>query len=381
MLPLAAQAGGGSNTQASPADVRETSPLHAYGEPFDFAQKLDENFQTQTDRNPEDELAQRKGIREEARWLFITSDSDNLDKLEALFEDYRSKKARTDSGVWKLTQAYGFLRNLDTDWTRKKDPAQPDWIGEKLGAWKAKHPQSPTPHIFEAAIINYRATAILRDRLARSTYPGGAEALNAELKKARDALLAAKDVASKDPYYYALMAIIMRNQRASADEVLQAALEGIERYPDYFDTYFEATVAIGNLSRRPLDDLEALANTALQRTQATLGDEIYARIYWNAIQTIVENGDLGRLKWNWTRMKASMQTVSERYPVQWNIQNFAMFACFMSDAEATRSFLTKAKGQPLATVWSQSEVFDACQQFAQAQAQPQQPETRKANAP
>lgn len=361
--------------------IRETSPLRAIAVPYDFKQTIETADERAKEPDPEDELAERQRISEEAKWLYITSNDGDLDKLEALLARYRNTKERTLSGVWKLTQAYGFLRHLETDWTRKRDPNWPDNDKEHFDKWTAKYPQSPAPHIFRAAIKNYRATAILRDRLARSTYEGGIPALQAQIKQAREDLQAVKDIASKDPYYYALMIMLMRNEGAGADEIMHVALESSDRYPDFFDAYFEATKAIGSLSRKPHDDVETLANTAFERTKATLGDEIYARIYWNATQTIFGLGELPGLKWNWQRMKSSMETVATRYPVQWNIQNFAMFSCVMRDISATRSFISRSRGIPLATVWSQSEFFDACREFAEAAAPPTQPETRKANAP
>ena len=223
--------------------------------------------------------------------------------------------------------------------------------------------------------------AILRDRLALASYPGGVEALKSELQFAREILEKNKAIASKDPYYFALLVMIMRNQRLSAEEVLQVAFEGADTYPDFFDTYFEATAAIGVLSKKPLADIEALANTAIEKSKSQIGDEAYARIYWNALQTIVDSSDWYRLNWNWQRMKSSMRTIATRYPVQWNIQNFARFSCIMQDVEETQLYVGKTSGPPLAEVWSQSEFFDACREFAQADVTATETETRKAKAP
>lgn len=363
------------------SDVRETSPLRSIAVPYDFKQTLETVNDKAKDSDPDDEIAERQQIREEARWLYITSQEESRDKLEKLLDRYRTQKERTQSGVWKLTQAYGFLRNVKMDWTAKPNPGQIDETKNRLEAWKAKYPQSPAPYLFRAAIDYYSATAILRDRLARSTYEGGIPALKAQIRQARELLEAYKEIASRDPYYYALLIMLMRGDGASADEVLQIAYESSERYPDYFDAYFEATVAIGSLSRDPIADVEALANTALEKTKGALGDEVYARIYWNAAQTIFGLDELPNLKWNWTRMKSSMETVAARYPVQWNIQNFAKFSCVMGDTDATRSFIARSRGTPLTDVWSQFEFFDACRQFAEAKPASSIPETRKAKAP
>ncbi len=362
-----------------PKDRREESPLSGIAVPFDFKKTMNTAGRREAVTSPDDELAERSRIREEARWLFITYDEGNVDKLEGLFKQYREGKQRTESGVWKLSKAYNFLETLERDWTRKEDPNLPDWTMKRLDEWKSKYPASPTPYLFDAAIKFYKATGALNDRMARNTYPGGIPALKAKVKEARSLLESNKAVASADPQYYALLILIMRNSPESIEDILQVAVEGAERFPEYLDVYFEASNAIGQLSRKPFDDVEALANTAVEKTRSGLGDEVYARIYWNAIQTIFGMQSVPSLKWDWAKMKSSMDTVLSRYPVQWNIHNFAQFSCFAGDAEATRKYMDQVKGLPLAIVWSQAEFFDACRQFADATPEnPAERDTRKA---
>ena len=365
----------------SDADKRDLSPLRAIAKPFDFKDTTETAMSSPQETDPDDELAERARISSEARALYTRFKEAERAKLEELLERYRSQKDRTQSGVWKLTRAYDFLRNLMPDWTYQPDPGTPDWNKDTIAAWKAEYPQSPSPYIIETAIAYYKTTAYLRDPLARTTYEGGIPALKADINKARENLEAHKDIASRDPHYYAMLIMLMRIEGANIDEIIQVAYESSERYPDYFDAYFKVTEAIGSLSRDPTSDIEALANTALEKTKAQLGDEIYARIYWNAIQTVFGLENVGRLKWNWPRMKDSMKTVATRYPVQWNIQNFAQFACVMGDAESTQRFIAQTRGLPMANVWSQVEFYEACKQFAEAKLNPAVPETRKAKAP
>lgn len=360
-------------------DVREDSPLAGLAKPFDFHWTMENANRSQTETTSDNEMEERDRIREEARWTYISYPR-NIQKLDALFKSYREEKSRTPSGVWKLTAAYSFLHTLKNDWTRPDDTGNPEDTDKAVTEkWAKEFPQSPTPYLFYAAIEFNRATAILHDRLARNTYPGGTTALRQKIIDARTALEAHKDIASQDPHYYKLMVEMLRAEGAAMDDILQVTFESGDRFPDYYDTYFETAGAIRNLSRKPGDDWEALANTAVAKSRSVIGDEMYARIYWIILLGASNELDWQRLKWDWSKMKASMRTIAKRYPSQWNIQHFAQFSCFMHDAETTREMLDAVKGLPLSEVWSQTEVFDVCRQFADASSEPQDdPQLRKA---
>lgn len=357
---------------APAADIREESPLRGIAKPFDFNKTLQTFDLADKEVLPENEIAERQRITEEARHLYYQGP----DKIEALFESYRTDKSRTSSGIWKLTNAYAFLENLQRDWT---NTANTDWNGKKLKEWRVKYPDSPVPYLFQSAIDLHQTTAILNDRLARSTYPGGDAALRAKLAEAKANLETNKEIASKDPHYYALLIRIMRNQGAELSMILDVAMEGADRHPEYYSIYFEAVLAIAHGSKRPFEDIEALANTAVEKTRATLGEEVYVRIYWYALQMVVGIDGAQNLKWNWEKIKNSMETVLSRYPAQWNIQNFAMYSCFFGDAPQTRTMMEKVKGVPLPEVWSQTELHDMCRDFASSEDAPGGgKETRKA---
>ena len=308
-----------SSTQASSAgaatrvaELREASPLKG------IAESESSRFETAPPITPlaDDELAERKRVREEAKWMFLTSLSSNgLDELETLLKRYREKKERTPSGVWKLTVAYSSLDRLKADWSTAREESM-KWTGQAIDAWAAKYPESPSPYLYRAAIMSTHARAVLNDKLARSTFPGGVDALKAKLEEARTYLAANQAIASKDPQWYVLMIRIMRYQGKPIGDILPIALEGAQRFPDFYEIYFEAARAIGQLSNSPQDDIETLANTAAKISEASLQNEIYARIYWVALQEVLNAKQLQDIKWDWNRMKASMNTVLARYPVQ-----------------------------------------------------------------
>jgi hypothetical protein len=340
------------------AEVREESPLQGLSRPQAPEALSEPEFDS--------ESSERRRVREEARWLFITwMPKPEINKIEALFTRYREGKERTQSGVWKLTVAYSFLATLKNDWTTTRADSV-DLNQQVLDEWIAKFPNSPTPYLFHSEIAITQTLALLRDRLAREAIPGGVEALNAKLEDAKLYLEKNRSIASNDPHWFALMIRILRAQGKPIDDIVSVALEGAEKFPTYQDIYFEAVRSIGRLSRHPLDDIEALANTATKLTQGEQGDELYARVYWVALREALNNDQITQLRWDWKKMIGSMNTVLSRYPNQWNIQNFAQFACMMQDQEVTHDYIERVKGRPDMQVWGQIEYFEACRSWSVA---------------
>ena len=102
---------------------------------------------------------------------------------------------------------------------------------------------------------------------------------------------------------------------------------GLDRHPEYDDLYF--TVA-GYLSPKwggSAEDVEAFAQASVERTKASGGHAIYARIYWAAGRQgkkyLFESPHA-----KWDDMFKGMDAVLERYPSQWNINHFANFSCW-----------------------------------------------------
>lgn len=346
------------------ADRREESPLAGLTTPRALAPRSE----AKQEIDVEDELGERARVSYEARWLFTIRPPD-IDKLERILAGYRRDKTRTQSGVWKLTRAYHGMRRLAENMVGK-EIAVPDWAEHDLADWQKRYPDSPSPHLYKAALLAYQAIAALNDPVARSGYPGGVEAIKARLDDARRYLLDNKAVASKDPFWYALMLNIMRTQAQPMDALLEVLLEGAERAPDYADSYFEVAYAIGTLSREPFKDIETLAQTAVAKSRGTLGDELYSRIYWVAVREIFDFDALRGIQWDWSRMTASMRTVAARYPNQWNIQTFALISCMMQDQPVTAQFMGQARGRPVPQIWGQFEIYEACRSWATAEASP-----------
>jgi hypothetical protein len=59
--------------------------------------------------------------------------------------------------------------------------------------------------------------------------------------------------------------------------------------------------------------------------------------------------------------------VTRRYPDQWNLQNYAHFACQARDVETLRKLLPRIEQPVLADAWSGAMSFPVCSGLAAAE--------------
>jgi hypothetical protein len=126
-----------------------------------------------------DELAQRKAIEDTVATHFRDG---RFADLETLAEDYRATRARSGSGLWKLTLFYAGVNNAltgkrhDADLWRQTEAQVKKWI--------AAYPGSPTPHLAYARFFINRAWAKRGDRDARQVSRRDMEAFHEDLGRA-----------------------------------------------------------------------------------------------------------------------------------------------------------------------------------------------------
>jgi len=172
-----------------------------------------------------------------------------------------------------------------------------------------------------------------------------------------------KDIASSDPYWYELMAIIayaqdgqIRNspslcrKASSVASLLSNILCG--------NRLLRAKVGGSILA------IEQFAREGLERTRSTEGFAMYARIYWYASQTEFGDRLFSESLVDWTAMKKGIDDVLTRYPDGWNINNFAKFACLSKDKAKTAELIGRINDAPLTAVWGDPLFFQQCKVWA-----------------
>ena len=288
---------------------------------------------------------------------------ESYDKLEALAERLRNEKTRYASGTWKLTDYYFVFHNL---WIGDVKNRPNDWsqMHQRIDAWAKQFPQSPTPIIVRSIVLMQEAWKVRGSGYAKSVPPTAWKTFQELVQKAHDNLRSTKAISARDPHWYTVMATIHKVSGSSRYALMTDVEEGIDRFPQYYQTYFHAIESFLPKWGGSVDEVEFFADYALTKTRQTQGDAIYTRIYWYLFQIEFHYHLFRSTRVRWDVMKSGMEDVLKDYQDEWNLQNFAVFACLAEDRPMTARLFVLIEQQPLAAVWPDSNYFKHCKDWS-----------------
>lgn len=283
-------------------------------------------------------------------------------EIEQMAEGFRVSKARTPSGVWQLTVFYAELEFLYGECCVRDHPKGYGW--ERLDQWLAEFPESPTAHIMKAYAL--RSLALTHDpkKYTGQLPHSGWQPDIAFMAEARKVLEAAKPFASRDPHYYTVLIEVMRASGASLDDILLVHDEAATREPLYYQTSFVALRHLMTATGFNEKMVTAFANTVHERTKALEGESAYARLFWSAYEHNYGLRLFASAPVDWNRMKAGMTRVLADYPVAWNGEHFALFACLRGDRALAGEMFRRFPGPAVKEVWPLPAVHESCQTWA-----------------
>jgi hypothetical protein len=94
------------------------------------------------------------------------------------------------------------------------------------------------------------------------------------------------------------------------------------------------------------------------------GQMLYARIYWYASQDQFKDAIFLVSVAHWKDMREGFKSIIADYPDQWNINNYAKFACLVGDEATTREAVGLMKGDPIESAWPSTDQYRSCEQLA-----------------
>lgn len=294
------------------------------------------------------ELDMRQALALRAQQLFEARDFAQLDRY---YDDYALHGARTPSGVWKSGYWYSAL-SIDAgsdEAYRARDEVLQQWLRER--------PQSVLARLLRARLMIRRGWAIRGGSYAAKVEEKNWQPFFDWLAKAQDYLDAEKAIVSTRPEYYELAINLQRDRQKSP---FAAFDEGREKFPAYYPMYFAMMGYLLPKWHGGLDQLEHFAAEAVARTQAQEGKAMYARLYWSAAQGQFRDNLFAQSKADWARMRAGFEDVIARYPDQWNLQNYASFACDAGDDETLAKLFERIAEPSIDEAWRSRARYVAC---------------------
>ena len=307
-------------------------------------------------RADDSELAVRRKIESEANNALR---SGNVEKLEAMASEFRVKRSRTPSGVWKLTYFYRGIESAVTA-DNRDDPNPGKAPLATADAWQRAYPNSPSAKYAKGAILAKRAWLIRGHGFAGSVPEAAWQPFREGMEAARVYLESVKSVASADPAWYCEMANIAKAQSWPVDRFEAFATEVLERHPYYYQalgcTAEYWSPRWGNASAKAV---ESFADRAVEKTRKEDGSSVFARTYWSISSNEVDPALFGTNLSAWPKVRQGFKDLIERYPDPWNINHFARFACLARDTRQFNELASRIGSTPMQEVWG-STLYQRC---------------------
>lgn len=306
------------------------------------------------------ELEERKAIKKEVIGYF---NAGNYKNLLQLAQSYRLGKSRTASGLWKLTLFYSAIHEAVD--IRVKDENFWSFLKSKTEKWIKEYPLYPTPYISHGIVMKGYAWKFRGSGWADTVPAEAWEPFHQHLNNAKAFLEKYKETASVDPTWYEVMAMIAIGLNMNRTEFERIIDEGLKKEPLYYQLYFAALEYFAPKWYGNERDIEEFANSAVARTKEQEGLGMYARIYWAASQTQYGEKLFTGSNVVWEKMKRGIDDVLKRYPDQWNINNFALFACLANDRQKAGELFKLIKEPPILDVWKSESNYVRYKSWAQ----------------
>jgi hypothetical protein len=297
------------------------------------------------------ELEQRQQLRQRAAQLYH---GERFAELDRLFDQARTGRLRTDSGVWQLWVLHrGLIEGEPRPGNEQQAKAQVD----RARRWLAQRPDSvEAPLVVAEVELNY-AHALACHQCTVVSEDQRTGLVLAAAKRAQSLLEEAKARGAVDPQWYADMLDLGQLKHWGPEYFDEVLDEATAKSPDYYTIWFEA---VDYLLEQPdaAQRIDALAREAVAKTRAREGGSLYARIWWYAAQVRYGDALFTSTPIKWEDFDAGIRDVMKRHPDDWNRNSFANFACNAGKKARARELM--AGHEPMPEAWDSFELYAEC---------------------
>jgi hypothetical protein len=278
------------------------------------------------------EAAIRETIERNVTKMVVAEDFASLTKL---VREFRTKRSLTPSGVWKLSYFYNFLSDYINSGNEPRD-CQSMKVQQFFTKWAEHDPKEPAAYIANARALIGLAWCFRGNGPNSSLSEDSLDGFSMYINSAEETLKTHRDVSSTDPEYFPVMSEIQLYGEVDKETKRSLFDDALAREPYYYRHYFSEFQFLMPRNRGSYREMEAFALANTQMTHGKIGNSLYARLYWVAVES---GATLSDTSVDWDLMKQGMDDISAQYPSDWNFIHFAKFSCQMNDMpEAVKYF-------------------------------------------
>lgn len=231
--------------------------------------------------------------------------------------------------------------------------------------WIKQQPQSVVAKLAHLELLKRRAWSIRGGAYAADVPESAWKPFQAALKRASDYLASEKSTLAQYPDYYTeCIAIAKGMDHGISARAMQCLEKGMHTFPDYYPMYFEMLDYLLPKWHGNTAAVERFAEGVVEKTRHIEGEAMYARIYWYASQAEFDDTLFTDSSAQWDRMRAGFNDIVAKYPDEWNIQNYAKFACLAGDFDQFSKERARMKQAPIEKTWGNGDLFARCEHGA-----------------
>ena len=282
--------------------------------------------------NSPDDEAESEAILEKVRAAIA---KDDFTSLSAMEDDFRTSRARTPSGLWKLAVFHSGAQAYLAEGLERDSGCQYRKV-QFVRRWASASPHNPGAFITDAALLWKQAWCIRGEGYASTVAADAWPEFAKGLAAAARTLERHRATASVDPEFYAVKINVLGGQAVGKSALQEVIEEAVAREPYYHRTYFNAAFFRLPQWGGSYAEVEEFARFAAERTRTSERSGFYARVFWS----LEECGcNVTARAADWPTLRQAMRDVYDRYPVRWNARYFADLSCRMGDRDESRRYL------------------------------------------
>ena len=249
----------------------------------------------------------------------------------------------------------GYRASLDTE---------PDWgkAYELVKQFKARYPGEGFAQLAEPIYWSKYAWDARGTGYAKTVSEDGWRLFRERLTRAEQSLTEIKPSAGNLPVWYEEMIHVQKALGRDPATIQATFQEGVGKFPEYLPIYFSYAQTQMPKWGGSWEATDKLARWSADYTRPSLGNMMYTRIYWAAVQNSPSDLLLFEdTKASWPLMQQGFEDMMRKYPDSiYNLNSYASFACAAND-RASYAKLRKQIGNAVHPVaWIGKLTPDFC---------------------
>lgn len=281
-------------------------------------------------------------------------------ELDAMAEQFRTKKSRFTDGVWKL-QVFYMTFELATNSPEWKFPNQLTLAEE----WRKTRPKSVTAQCVLASTWSAYAWKARGGGFAREVKEDEWSLVRKRLDKAWEIINQPLAPGVNDcPIRHNLRLVLAKTRGVPPDEFEALFQEAVQFAPGYYHYYANKADYLLPKWHGEEGDWQRFISAVAESNPNREGKTIYTRTAWSLFLSN-EWKDFEASGVTWARLKAGFEEIDRNYPNSpWILNTFTKFACRAGDRDTVVALFNRMGWEQFYQEAWESENVDACRLWA-----------------